>query len=59
MKITVVKDNKEYELVPRSACADCDLHGIKTTVCRIHFLDSSFNGKLVCSALNGMWKEVK
>ena len=59
IKITTEVNGKLYELVPRSDCANCDLHGIKTTVCRIHPKDDSFNGKLVCATLHGMWKEVK
>jgi hypothetical protein len=59
VKITNEIDGKKYELVPRDSCDNCDLHGIKTDICQIHPTDNAFNGRLVCSVLHGMWKEVK
>jgi hypothetical protein len=59
VKITTEVNGKKYELVPRGACANCDLHGIKTTICQIHPTDNSFNGQIVCAVLHGIWKEVR
>lgn len=61
IKITNKIDGKKYVLVPRGEghdCSGCSLKSVGEYSCLLPWAEALFNNILVCSHLDGIWKEV-